>query len=105
MYVDWLVIYLIDIEDEDIILVGDMNVYVMEDLICVFVDKGFKSVVVELDGDILGYFYSFFGRIGSFDYVLVFELLFGKVVVVIDWYINVDELISLDYNFEFKFLI
>lgn len=101
-YADWLATYPTEIEDEDIILVGDMNAYAMEDPIRAFADKGLKSAVAELDGDTLGYSYSFSGRIGSLDHALVSESLLGKVVAATDWHINADEPISLDYNLEFK---
>ncbi|MFY8285727.1 ExeM/NucH family extracellular endonuclease [Pseudoalteromonas sp. SSMSWG5] len=101
-YADWLATYPTDIEDEDIILVGDMNAYAMEDPIRAFANKGLKSAVAELDGDTLGYSYSFSGRIGSLDHALVSESLLSKVVAATDWHINADEPISLDYNLEFK---
>ena len=79
-----------------------MNAYAMEDPIRAFADKGLKSAVAELDGDTLGYSYSFSGRIGSLDHALVSESMLAKVVAATDWHINADEPISLDYNLEYK---
>ena len=101
-YADWLATSPTGIEDEDIILVGDMNSYAMEDPIRAFAEKGLKSAVAELDGNTTGYSYSFSGRIGSLDHALVSQTLLSKVVAATDWHINADEPISLDYNVEFK---
>ncbi|MGX1113494.1 putative extracellular nuclease [Pseudoalteromonas sp. MBR-15] len=101
-YADWLATHPTGVADDDVILVGDMNAYAMEDPIRAFADKGLKSAVAELDGNTLGYSYSFSGRIGSLDHALVSESLLGKVVAATDWHINADEPISLDYNLEYK---
>ncbi|NMM40638.1 ExeM/NucH family extracellular endonuclease [Pseudoalteromonas arctica] len=101
-FADWLHSKPTGVEDEDIILVGDMNAYAMEDPIRAFADKGFKNVVAELDGNTLGYSYSFSGRMGSLDHAVASPSLLAKVVAATDWHINADEPISLDYNVEFK---
>ncbi len=101
-FADWLDSKPTGVEDEDIILVGDMNAYAMEDPIRAFADKGYKSVVAELDGNTLGYSYSFSGRLGSLDHALATQSLMAKVVAATDWHINADEPISLDYNVEYK---
>jgi predicted extracellular nuclease len=98
-FADWLNSKPTGVDDEDIILVGDMNAYAMEDPIRAFADKGLKNVVAELDGNTLGYSYSFSGRAGSLDHALVSPSLLNKVVSATDWHINADEPISLDYNF------
>ncbi|MEL0647441.1 ExeM/NucH family extracellular endonuclease [Pseudoalteromonas agarivorans] len=90
------------VDDEDIILVGDMNAYAMEDPIRKFDEKGYKNIVAEFDGNTLGYSYSFSGRAGSLDHALASESLLSKVVAATDWHINADEPIVLDYNVEFK---
>lgn len=101
-YADWLNTAPTGVDDEDIILVGDMNAYAMEDPIRAFADKGFKNVVAELDGNTLGYSYSFSGRLGSLEHAVASPSLLTKVVAATDWHINADEPISLDYNVEFK---
>ena len=101
-FADWLNTAPTGIDDEDIILVGDMNAYAMEDPIRAFADKGFKNVVAELDGNTFSYSYSFSGRLGSLDHAVASPSLLTKVVAATDWHINADEPISLDYNVEFK---
>ena len=101
-FADWLNSKPTGVDDEDIILVGDMNAYAMEDPIRAFADKGLKNVVAELDGNTLGYSYSFSGRAGSLNQALVSPSLLNKVVSATYWHINADEPISLDYNVEFK---
>jgi predicted extracellular nuclease len=90
------------VDDEDIILVGDMNAYAMEDPIAAFDASGYKNVVAELDGDTLGYSYSFSGRIGSLDHAVATTSMLSKVVAATDWHINADEPVSLDYTTEYK---
>lgn len=101
-YADWLASYPTSVEDDDIILVGDMNAYAMEDPMLAFADKGYTNVVAAVDGNTLGYSYSFSGRIGSLDHAVATESLLAKVVAATDWHINADEPISLDYNVEYK---
>ncbi|MCW1720435.1 ExeM/NucH family extracellular endonuclease [Pseudoalteromonas sp. A3] len=101
-FTDWLDNKPTGVDDEDIILVGDMNAYAMEDPIRKFDEKGYKNIVAELDGDTLSYSYSFSGRAGSLDHALATESLLSKVVAANDWHINADEPIVLDYNLEYK---
>ena len=101
-YADWLDSKPTGIDDADIIVVGDMNSYAMEDPIRKFDEKGYKNVVAELDGNTLGYSYSFSGRAGSLDHALATESLLSKVVSAKDWHINADEPTVLDYNVEYK---
>lgn len=101
-FADWLDSKPTGVEDEDIILVGDMNAYAMEDPILAFADKGYKNVVAEIDGDTRGYSYSFSGRLGSLDHAVATQSMLDKVVAATDWHINADEPISLDYNVEYK---
>ena len=101
-FANWLDSKPTGVDDEDTILVGDMNAYAMEDPIRAFADKGYKNVVAEIDGDTLGYSYSFSGRAGSLDHAVATQSLLSKIVAATDWHINADEPISLDYNVEFK---
>ncbi|ASM51526.1 hypothetical protein PESP_a3767 [Pseudoalteromonas espejiana DSM 9414] len=101
-FTNWLDSKPTGVDDADIILVGDMNAYAMEDPIRKFDEKGYKNVVAEIDGDTLSYSYSFSGRAGSLDHALATESLLSKVVAANDWHINADEPIVLDYNLEYK---
>lgn len=84
-----------------VIVMGDLNVYVKEDLIFVFEDVGYSNLVNFFYGESV-YFYSFGGEIGYLDYVLLSLILIEYVVDVMVWYINVDEFCVFDYNVEYK---
>ncbi len=90
------------VNDDDIIIVGDMNAYAMEDPITAFANAGFANVIPTLDGDTLGYSYNFQGRMGSLDHAMASAPLMDKVAAATDWHINADEPRVLDYNVEFK---
>lgn len=81
---------LIGIGIKDVVLFGDFNVYVMEDLICILYDLGWQDVfkVVKVE-----YFYSYVynGYIGCFDYVLLSLGMVRCLCGVVEWYSNVDE--------------
>lgn len=101
-FASWLANHPTGVEDEDIILVGDINAYAMEEPMQAFADAGFANVLPTLDGDNLSYSYNFQGRMGSLDHALASPSLMAKVVAATDWHINADEPRVLDYNLEFK---
>ncbi len=101
-FASWLASHPTGVNDEDIIIVGDMNAYAMEDPIQAFASAGFANVLPTLDGDNLSYSYNFQGRLGSLDHALASPSLMAKVVAATDWHINADEPRVLDYNLEFK---
>lgn len=92
--VDWFVILLMGVVVGGVLLIGDLNSYVKEDLVCVFEVCGYVNLVVCFVGDVV-YSYVFCGEVGNFDYVLVMLLFVVCVKVVWFWYINVDELFVL----------
>ncbi|MFY8275287.1 ExeM/NucH family extracellular endonuclease [Pseudoalteromonas sp. SSDWG2] len=98
----WLATKPTGVNDDDIIIVGDMNAYAKEDPISAFADAGYANVIPTLDGDTLGYSYNFQGRLGSLDHALASPSLMNKVIAATDWHINADEPRVLDYNVEFK---
>ena len=101
-FADWLMSFPTGNEDADIILVGDMNAYAMEDPIVALADKGLHNVVNHIEGDNFGYSYTFSGRLGSLDHAVASSSLLAKVTDATDWHINADEPIVFDYNTEFK---
>ena len=101
-FADWLMTYPTGNEDADIILVGDMNAYAMEDPIKAFADKGLANVMNHVDGDNFGYSYTFSGRLGSLDHAVASASLLKKVTDATDWHINADEPAVFDYNTEYK---
>ncbi|ALO43695.1 ExeM/NucH family extracellular endonuclease [Pseudoalteromonas phenolica] len=101
-FADWLMTYPTGNEDADIILVGDMNAYAMEDPIKAFADKGLANVMNHVEGDNFGYSYTFSGRLGSLDHAVASSSLLQKVTDATDWHINADEPAVFDYNTEYK---
>lgn len=86
--------------DPDILLLGDLNSYAMEDPIAALEDGGFTNLH-SLNGP--GYYsYVFDGQWGTLDYGLANASMLPQVSGVTVWHINSDEPIVLDYNEEFK---
>ncbi|MFC3034527.1 ExeM/NucH family extracellular endonuclease [Pseudoalteromonas fenneropenaei] len=101
-YADWLATHPTGVADDDIIVVGDLNSYAMEDPLRAFAAKGLASVIATQDGHTQGYSYNYAGRIGSLDHALASTSMMEKVVAATDWHINADEPVALDYNVEYK---
>ncbi|WP_051986579.1 ExeM/NucH family extracellular endonuclease [Pseudidiomarina atlantica] len=86
---------------EDVLIIGDLNAYGMEDPIQALVAGGYA----DLQMDVLGaqnHTYVFDGLSGSLDHALASASLSEKVVAVANWHINSDEPEVLDYNTEYK---
>ncbi len=84
-------------DDSDILVIGDMNAYRMEDPITTIKNGGYT--------DLLGsskYSYVFDGQIGYLDHALASASLVPQITGVDDWHINSDEPSVLDYNTNFK---
>ncbi|NTV40575.1 MAG: hypothetical protein HGA51_11565, partial [Demequinaceae bacterium] len=82
--------------DPDVVLMGDMNSYAMEDPIQVFADAGYTDLSLG------GYSYVFDGQWGYLDYALASASLLPQVTGVTEFHINSDEVPVLDYNTNFK---
>ncbi|MFI0471738.1 ExeM/NucH family extracellular endonuclease [Halomonas sp. HMF6819] len=80
--------------DQDVLILGDLNAYAMEDPVTTLVDGGFEL----LDED---YSYVFDGFWGSLDHALASEALAPQVTGTTTWHINADEASALDYNTDF----
>jgi len=87
--------------DGDVLLIGDMNSYAKEDPIGVMVDAGYADVIAEKVGA-GGYSYVFDAQSGYLDHALASGGLAPRITSVLEWHINADEPIALDYNVEFK---
>ncbi|WP_053076556.1 ExeM/NucH family extracellular endonuclease [Caenimonas sp. SL110] len=81
--------------DSDVLLIGDLNAYGMEDPITYLEANGYDKVST-------GYSYSFDGLWGSLDHALSSDSLTGQVAGTYKWGINAQEPGVLDYNTEFK---
>jgi predicted extracellular nuclease len=87
--------------DPDVLIVGDMNSYAMEDPIKALTDAGYTNEVRTLVGAD-GYSYVFDGQSGYLDHALASPVLAPRITGISEWHINADEPVALDYNVEFK---
>ncbi|MFN2104174.1 MAG: ExeM/NucH family extracellular endonuclease, partial [Candidatus Promineifilaceae bacterium] len=76
--------------DPDVIIIGDLNSYAMEDPIRVLTDGGFTNLVKSFSGD-YAYTYTFDGLVGYLDHSLANASLTPQVTGVTEWHINTDE--------------
>jgi predicted extracellular nuclease len=99
--VDWLAGDPTGSGDPDVVVLGDMNAYAMEDPISVFRAAGYVDTIDEFVGDD-AYSFVFQGQSGYLDHALANPTLAGQVTGVTEWHVNADEPIALDYNTNFK---
>jgi len=99
--VDWLATDPTASGDPDVVVLGDMNAYAMEDPITAFKDAGYVDTIADFVGD-EGYSFVFDGQSGYLDHALASPSLAAQVSGVTEWHINADEPVALDYNVEFK---
>ncbi|WP_164743842.1 ExeM/NucH family extracellular endonuclease [Saccharospirillum alexandrii] len=94
---EWLSTNPTGVDDADVMIIGDLNAYSMEDPLQVLADAGYANLKGEGE-----YSYVFDGESGNLDHALASASLQAKVIKVQDWHINTDESLVLDYNTEFK---
>jgi len=99
--VDWLATDPTGSGDPDVVVLGDLNAYAMEDPITAFKDAGYVDTIDELAGND-SYSFVFQGQSGYLDHALASPSLGAQISGVTEWHINADEPIALDYNVEFK---
>ncbi|MCB9010067.1 MAG: ExeM/NucH family extracellular endonuclease, partial [Ardenticatenaceae bacterium] len=87
--------------DPDVLIVGDLNSYAMEDPITAILSNGYTNLLLAFGGPD-AYSYVFDGQWGYLDHALASPSLFSQVVGVTEWHINADEPSVLDYNTDFK---
>ena len=88
-------------DDEDILVIGDLNAYALEDPITVFKDADYTDLVHQFVGDAAcSYIYD--GEAGYLDHALATASMATQVAGVTEWHINADEPRVLDYNAEYK---
>ena len=89
--------FLSDMEGDDVLIMGDLNAYSMEDPIRVLEEGGYLN----LNED--GYHsYVFDGQSGNLDHALATPSLANKVLRTQAWNINTDEPLALEYGTRFK---
>jgi uncharacterized protein len=87
--------------DPDVLLVGDLNSYALEDPVRALLEGGYENLVAEHIGT-KAYSYVFEGQSGYLDHALATSALAEQVAGVVEWHINSDEPVMLDYNQEFN---
>jgi hypothetical protein len=87
--------------DPDILIMGDLNSYAMEDPISAIESAGYTNLIYDLIGQD-AYSYAFDGQWGYLDHALASLVLASQVASVEEWHINADEPSVLDYNTNFK---
>ncbi|MFS1702950.1 ExeM/NucH family extracellular endonuclease [Alteromonas sp. AMM-1] len=93
----WLATYPTGVNDDDILIIGDLNAYSMEDPIVELTSNGYTSVTA---GE-AHYSYVFDGFAGNLDHGLASASLMDQITGATSWNINSDEADALDYNTDF----
>ncbi len=89
--------------DPDVLILGDLNSYAMEDPITTIKTAGYTDLIGAFNG-VNAYSYVFDGQWGYLDHALASASLRPQVAGVSEMHINADEPSVLDYNMEFKSL-
>lgn len=87
--------------DPDVLVIGDLNAYGIEDPVKVLTDAGLIDEVALVPGA-SRYTYTFDGFSGYLDHGLVTPSVAAQVTGRTLWHINTDEPSVIDYNLEFK---
>jgi uncharacterized protein len=98
---DWLSTDPTGTGDPDVLILGDLNSYAMEDPIRTLVDGGYTNLIEAFSGSD-AYSYAFDGQWGYLDHAIGSASLTSQVTGVTEWHINADEPSVLDYNTNFK---
>ena len=89
--------------DADVLVIGDMNAYGMEDPITTLGNAGLVNQIERfLRRGGVPYSYVFDGESGYLDHMLSTASLGRQVLGVTEWHTNADEPTVIDYNTEFK---
>ncbi|HQW66079.1 MAG TPA: ExeM/NucH family extracellular endonuclease [Gemmatimonadales bacterium] len=97
----WLASDPTDTGEEDVLIIGDLNSYAMEDPITALTGNGYTNLLSTFIGA-GAYSYAFDGQWGYLDHALASASLASQIAGVTEWHINADEPNVLDYNVEFK---
>ena len=83
--------------DPDVLVIGDLNAYLMEDPLSALKDAGLSSL---LEASPNPYSFVFDAQGGALDHAVTTPSLTAQVRETIEWHINADEPQLLDYNLE-----
>ncbi len=100
--VDWLATDPTSGGTSDVLIIGDLNAYAQEDPITAIKAGGYTDLIDALVGSSSSYSFIFDGQAGYLDHALATSSLASRVTGIVEWHINTDEPVSLDYNVEFK---
>jgi hypothetical protein len=100
--VNWLAADPTASDDPDVLIIGDMNAYAMEDPIAMFKENNYTNLIEMFTGPEDGYSYVYYGQAGYLDHALANETLTAQVTGTAEWHINCDEPHVLDYNTEYR---
>jgi predicted extracellular nuclease len=89
------------INDPDVLILGDLNSYAMEDPITAIKNAGYTNLIYAYGGN-EAYSYVFDGQWGYLDHALGSSGLTSQATGVAEWHINADEPSVLDYNTNYK---
>lgn len=95
--VRYLATYPTGIMDPDMLIIGDLNAYGMEDPIAAIESAGYMDLAKVFIGP-QSYTYVFSGQSGSLDHALASSHMQAQVTGTTIWHINADEPVALDYN-------
>lgn len=84
----------------DVLVLGDLNAYAKEDPVYDLTGNGWVDQIARYNS--FGYSYVFDGAAGRLDHALASASLSPKVTRAIEWHINADEPLIIDYNTEFR---
>ncbi|MGD9705702.1 MAG: ExeM/NucH family extracellular endonuclease [Acidimicrobiia bacterium] len=87
--------------DPDVLIIGDLNSYAMEDPVTTLKNAGYVNLIEDRIGAD-AYSYVFDGQWGYLDHALATPSIASQVSGVTEWHINADEPSVLDYNTDFK---
>ena len=99
--VEWLATDPTGSADQDVLVIGDLNAYDLEDPILEF-ENAYYTDLNEAFGGEFAYSYGFNGQFGYLDYALANPSLLPQITGTTEWHINADEPDILDYNTDFK---
>lgn len=99
--IDWLADDPTDTNVTDVLILGDINAYAMEDPIVTFENAGYSDLLELFEGE-TRYSYVFDGQWGTLDYGLASSSILPQVTGAAAYHINADEPRVLDYNTEFN---
>ncbi|PTY04265.1 hypothetical protein DB347_20425 [Opitutaceae bacterium EW11] len=87
--------------DPDVLIIGDLNSYAMEDPVTAIRDAGYVDLMRTFEG-VGGYSYAYDGQVGHLDHALASDSFYRQVVGADTWHNNAAEPDLLDYNLEKK---